>query len=140
MQPVMTKQDIAAFLAKEMPQIGDDLIIDRIGPMQADVRIPIEYRHLRPGGTVSGPTMFQLADLGVYTAILAMIGPKALTVTTNATIDFMRKPSAKADLLCKVRLLKLGRVLAVADGLLFSEGADDPVARVNMTFSIPPDR
>ncbi|WP_095597091.1 PaaI family thioesterase [Actibacterium pelagium] len=138
MQPVMTKDELTEFIAREMPQVKDDFVIDRIGPMEADVRMPVAYRHLRPGGTVSGPTMFTLADLGVYVAILAMIGPKALTVTTNATIDFMRKPEADADLLCKVKILKLGRALAVVDGLLYSEGNEAPVARVNMTYSIPP--
>lgn len=138
MLPVMTEDELTEFIAREMPQVKDDFVIDRIGPMEADVRMPVAYRHLRPGGTVSGPSMFALADLGVYVAILAMIGPKALTVTTNATIDFMRKPEADADLICKVRLLKLGRALAVADGLLYSEGKEAPVARINMTYSIPP--
>ena len=96
--------------------------------------------HLRPGGTVSGPTMFSLADVGVYLAILARIGPKALAVTTNCSIDFMRKPAAGVDLLCDTVLLKLGRVLAVGDCRIYSEGDDRPVARASLTYSIPPER
>jgi uncharacterized protein (TIGR00369 family) len=94
--------------------------------------------NLRPGGTVSGPSMFALADLAVYFAILRRIGPVALAVTTNASIDFMRKPVADRDLLGAARLLKLGRVLAVADVLIRSEGSDAVVARASMTYSIPP--
>ena len=102
------------------------------------MRLNVGERHLRPGGTVSGPSMFGLADVAIYLAIMAMIGPKALAVTTNASFDFMRKPAAGVDLIAKCRLLKLGRVLAVGDVLLYSEGMAEPVARASMTYSIPP--
>jgi acyl-coenzyme A thioesterase PaaI-like protein len=82
--------------------------------------------------------MFSLADVGVYLAILTRIGPVALAVTTNCSMDFMRKPAARTDLSCDVRLLKLGRVLAVGDCLIRSVGSEDPVARASMTYSIPP--
>lgn len=102
------------------------------------VRLLHDERHLRPGGTVSGPAMFALADVAVYLAIMAMIGPKALSVTTNCAIDFMRKPAAGVDMICKTRLLKLGRVLAVGECLIYSEGQDTPAARASLTYSIPP--
>ena len=73
-------------------------------------------------------------------AILAMIGPKALAVTTNCAIDFMRKPAAGVDLIAKAEVLKLGRALAVTDVRLYSEGQTDPVARASLTYSIPPER
>ena len=82
--------------------------------------------------------MFGLADVSVYLAILAMIGPKSLAVTTNCSIDFMRKPQAAADLICECRLLKLGRVLAVGDCLIYSHGVASPVARAALNYSIPP--
>ena len=95
-------------------------------------------RHLRPGGTVSGPTMFGLADVCAYFCILATIGPVGLAVTTNCSIDFMRKP-APGRLVCRMELLKLGRMLAVCEGRIFSENAPDmPVARASLTYSIPP--
>ena len=102
------------------------------------MRLRVASRHLRPGGTVSGPSIFALADVAVYLAILSRIGPKALTVTTAASIDFLRKPAAGADLIAKARLLKLGRVLVVGDVLIYSEGIADPVARATLTYSIPP--
>ena len=82
--------------------------------------------------------MFALADLAVYCAVLSRIGPVGLAVTTNASIDFMRKPVAGRDLLAECRLLKLGRVLAVADVLIRSQDEPAPVARSSMTYSIPP--
>ncbi len=82
--------------------------------------------------------MFALADLSVYAIVLARVGRKALAVTTICSIDFMRKPAAQQDLIAECRLLKLGRVLAVGDVLIYSEGVDKPVARAPMTYSIPP--
>ncbi len=126
------------FLAREFPQVCDDFAIDSLTPQGLRVRLRVADRHLRPGGTVSGPSMFALADVSVYLAILARLGPVALAVTTNCSIDFMRKPASGVDLLCDTRLLKLGRSLAVGDALLFSEGSDQPVARAGLTYAIPP--
>ncbi|MGH1425271.1 MAG: PaaI family thioesterase [Pseudooceanicola sp.] len=136
----MDKEALSAFLAEVFPQVKSDFVIEDLAENTVTVRLKVEDRHLRPGGTVSGPTMFSLADVSVYMAILAMIGPKALAVTTNCSIDFMRKPAAGADLIAHCRLLKLGRILAVGDVLIRSEGMDAPVARATATYSIPPER
>ena len=82
--------------------------------------------------------MFALADVGMYLAILSRIGPEALAVTTNCSIDFMRKPAAGVDLICEAVIHKMGRILAVGDCMIYSEGLDAPVARVSLTYSIPP--
>lgn len=134
----MDKDALTQFLASDFSQVDGMFTIESVDEMEAVIRLNVREEHLRPGGTVSGPSMFALADVSVYLAILAMIGPKALSVTTNCSIDFMRKPEAGRDLLCHVRLLKLGRVLAVGDCLLFSEGSDHAVARASLTYSIPP--
>jgi len=134
----MAREDLTEFLTAEFPQVAQDFVIEDVTENRIRVRLATQERHLRPGGTVSGPTMFALADVGVYLAILAMIGPKALAVTTNCSIDFMRKPAAGADLIAECRLLKMGRVLAVGDVLIMSEGMEAPVARASLTYSIPP--
>lgn len=136
----MDRDALSAFLKSEFQQVAEMFAIDEVEPMGVTVRLLHDERHLRPGGTVSGPAMFALADVAVYLAILAMVGPKALSVTTNCAIDFMRKPAAGVDLICKARLLKLGRVLAVGDCLIYSDGSDTPVARASLTYSIPPER
>ncbi|WP_071673275.1 PaaI family thioesterase [Nioella nitratireducens] len=136
----MDKTALAAFLTAEFPQVAADFVIEDLRDMQITVRLMVDDVHLRPGGTVSGPSMFALADVSVYLAVLAMIGPKALSVTTNISMDFMRKPAAGADLICETRLLKLGRMLAVGDCLIRSEGQEAPVARASMTYAIPPER
>lgn len=130
--------EVAAYLKDVFPQTAEEFVIETLEPMRAVVRMNVQQHHLRPGGTVSGPSMFALADVGIYIAVLGMIGQVKLAVTTNANIDFMRKPAAGVDLLAECRLLKLGRVLAVGDVLLRSEGLEAPVARAALTYSIPP--
>lgn len=133
----MTISDLEVFLKDVFPQVNDDFAIEALTEDEITVRLKVSEKHLRPGGTVSGPSMFGLADVCFYLIILANIGPKALTVTTNCSIDFMRKP-AEVDLIAKARLLKLGKALAVGDVLLYSEGMEKPVAHANVTYSIPP--
>ncbi len=140
MSLIMDKNALGDFLKQAFPQVADQFAIEAVGDRTARIRLLVGEQHLRPGGTVSGPSMFALADVSIYLAILAMIGPKALAVTTNCSIDFMRKPAAGCDLICEAKLLKLGRVLAVGDALIFSDGQDDPVARASLTYSIPPER
>ncbi|MBW4974923.1 PaaI family thioesterase [Roseovarius mucosus] len=134
----MTAADLMSFLDREFPQVSGEFAIEEVGEMHIRTRLLVGERHLRPGGTVSGPSIFALADVSVYLGILAMIGPEGLAVTTNCSIDFMRKPAAGVDLIAECRLLKLGRVLAVGDVLIYSEGMSAPVARASLTYSIPP--
>ena len=140
MPVVMQSAEVMAYLDEVFPQVRGDFVLEDVAERFARVRMPVAERHLRPGGTVSGPSMFALADVSVYIAVLAMVGREALAVTTGGSFDFMRKPAAGADLICECRLLKLGRVLAVGDCLMFSEGMEEPVARASMTYSMPPKR
>ncbi|MCA0872100.1 PaaI family thioesterase [Seohaeicola saemankumensis] len=138
MSLVLNKTELADYLAEVFPQIRSDYAIDDLTEETITMRLKVEDRHLRPGGTVSGPSMFALADVSVYAMVLARIGRQALAVTTNCSLDFMRKPASGADLIGRCTLLKLGRALAVGDVLMYSEGSDKPVARATMTYSIPP--
>jgi uncharacterized protein (TIGR00369 family) len=138
MAQAMDEAALQDFLAQAFPQVAEDFRVVGLTDEGIVVRLMVSDRHLRPGGTVSGPSLFALADVAIYLAILSRIGPVALAVTTNASIDFLRKPQAGRDLLAEARILKQGRVLVVGDVLIRSEGADDPVARASLTYSIPP--
>lgn len=140
MSLVMNKEELGAFLEEVFPQIRDEFTIEDLTAGAVTMRLRTDDRHLRPGGTVSGPTMFALADVAVYAVVLGMIGRQALAVTTSCSMDFMRKPAATRDLLARASLLKLGRLLAVGDVLIHSEGVDEPVARATLTYAIPPVR
>jgi uncharacterized protein (TIGR00369 family) len=139
--PVMTVKELEAFLSREFPQVFNALSgvsVDAISHHGCRVRQAFNPNLVRPGGTISGPTMMALADFAMYVAILGAIGPVALAVTTNLNINFLRKP-AQGDLYADARLLKLGKRLAVGEVSIFSEGnADEPVAHVTSTYSIPP--
>ncbi len=127
------------FLDHDFGAIGADFKVDRAEPDGLTLRMVSHDKFLRPGNTVSGPALFGLADVAVYLAILSRIGMAPLTVTTNCSIDFMRKPEAGRDVLAHTRILKLGRTLAIGDALLFIDGGTDPVARASLTYAIPPD-
>lgn len=133
----LTAPEVMEFLSEIFPQVAEDFELLELEENRCLLRLKVQDRHLRPGGTVSGPALFALADCGFYIMVLARIGRQALTVTTNCAIDFMRKP-AQGDVLAEVRLLKLGRSLAVGDVLLTSEGDSRPVAHANLTYAIPP--
>lgn len=137
MEMKMDMAALQAFLAHDFAQVAHDFEFVEVAPPFVTMALIASDRHLRPGGTVSGPSMFGLADVCAYFCILSALGPVALAVTTNCSIDFMRKPSA-GRLLCRMELLKLGRSLAICEGRLFSEGdAARPVARASLTYSIP---
>jgi uncharacterized protein (TIGR00369 family) len=135
----MTAAEITELLDREFPQLlvdGRSYVIEDANYGFARMRLLYHPRHLRPGGTVSGPSMFALADLSLYVAILASIGPEVLTVTTNLNINFMRKPEPK-DLIGTCRLFKLGKRQVVGEVALCSDGSDELVAHATGTYARP---
>ena len=136
MKPLMSKIDLENFLEKEFPQVSNNFKILNTKPNSLSMLMHISDEHLRHGGTVSGPTMFLLADVSFYLATLSIIGPKSLTVTTNCSINFLRKPNI-SDLISESRVLKIGKTLSVGDVLIYSEGIKEPVAHASLTYSIP---
>lgn len=138
-QPLMTVEEVSAFLDREFPQIhhgGRTYHVEAVGPLSARLRMDYHERHIRPGGTLSGPSMMALADLALYVAILGQIGPVALAVTTNLSFNFLRKP-AQRGLIAECRLLKLGRRLAVGEVGIRQDGETDLVCHATGTYSIP---
>lgn len=138
----MSVSELETFLDKVFPQIhygGRTYFIEEVGPLTARMRCDYHEKHLRPGGTISGPTMMALADLALYVAILAQIGPVELAVTTSLNYNFLRKPGQSA-LIAEARLLKLGKRLAVGEVLLTSQGESELVCHATGTYSIPAER
>ncbi len=132
----LTAEEVQAFLRRDFPQTSS--IIESIGEGTATVRQKITDAHLRPGNTVSGPTLMALADHATYVVILSQIGIVPLAVTTNLNITFLRKLAPGADLLATAKLLKLGARLAVAEVHLRSTTSPDILAQATVTYSIPP--
>jgi uncharacterized protein (TIGR00369 family) len=137
--PVLAVAELETFLRAEFPQVFNaesGVSIEDAWHGGARVRQAWREAHIRPGGTISGPTMMALADFAMYVAVLAAIGPVGLAVTTSLNINFLRKPG-RADLLAEAKLMKLGKRLAVGEVALTSAGSDDIVAHVTATYSIP---
>lgn len=141
-EPRLTVKELETLLAAEFPQVffpRSGLSIESVDAEGVRVRQVYDAKMIRPGGTLSGPTMMALADFAMYVAVLAAVGPVPLAVTINLNINFLRKP-AQCDLVAHARLLKCGKTLAVGEVRIFSDGVDEPVAHVTSTYSIPPER
>jgi uncharacterized protein (TIGR00369 family) len=135
----MSVEELYRFLAIEFPQVfhpDSGLSIEEVWHGGGRVRQAYQAQFIRPGGTISGPTMMALADFAMYVGLLASIGPVPLAVTINLSINFLRKPAAR-DLIAECRLLKLGKRLAMGEVTIRSDGTDEPVAHVTSTYSIP---
>jgi len=130
-----TRTELSDFLAREFPQTL--CTIEAVGDMGATIRHPVGASELRPGGTVSGPVLMAVADVALYIAILGEIGIVPLAVTTNLSINFLRKPAGDRAIIGVCKLMKVGRSLAVGEVALYSEGSVEPVAHVVGTYSIP---
>ncbi len=133
---------LTRFMQQEFPQVAGDMVVGEPDMQGLTVTLVASEQHLRPGNTVSGPALFTLADVAFYLLILSRIGPEALTVTTGATINFMRKP-APGQLYGDARILKQGKSLIVGDVLIYNgddEARTTPVAHAQMTYSVPPTR
>jgi uncharacterized protein (TIGR00369 family) len=135
----MTPAELDAFLRIELPQMFnyDDLAIEDADGRTCLVRQRFSESMLRPGGTISGPTLMALADCAMYVVLLSAIGPVGLAVTTNLNINFLRKGAPGEDVLAAAKLLKLGKRLAVGEVNLLSGTSPDPIAHVTATYSIP---
>ena len=135
-EPKLSAEEIAEFLNEVFPGAMENFKIEEVGPMRARIRMPFQTRQLRPGGTISGPSLMALADTGLWIALLAMIGRVPLSVTSHLDIDFLRKP-APVDVIAHTTLHKLGKRLAVGDVLMYSDGEAMPCARASVTYAIP---
>ncbi len=133
-----TIEELSKYVEEIFPQIKDDFEILEISEQGSHVKLNVTFKHLRPGNTVSGPSIFYLVDCSAYMAVCANLGKEALAVTTNCSIDFMQKPSGDKDITAICELLKVGKSLVVADSKVYSEGVEKPVARATITYSIPP--
>jgi uncharacterized protein (TIGR00369 family) len=139
-EALLNAQDLEKRLSAEFPETFNPtspLTIEKVWHGGCRLRLNFAENTLRPGGTISGPTMMMLADVTMYVAVLASIGWEPLAVTTNLNINFLRKPGAR-PLIAECRLIKLGKQLAVGDVAIHSEGEAAMVAHATSTYAIPP--
>lgn len=132
---------VTELIDQVFPQIhaaGRVMEIESVGPDTARLRMRLADRNIRPGGTVSGPAMFTLADLSIYAALLSRLGPSAIpAVTSNLNITFLTRPPAR-DMIAETRLVRVGRRLAYAEVALYSDGSTEMIAHATGTYALPP--
>lgn len=134
----ITVEEFEGLVEEAAPFAHDfDFRVESMERGRAVVRLPASDRHLRPGGTVSGPAMMALADFTMYAVTLSEVGRVPLAVTTSLNINFLRRPRP-GDVVARGRTLKAGRRLVVLEVDVFSDGLDEPVAHVTGTYSVPP--
>lgn len=143
-QPAMTIDELNAFLDAVFPSAmhqagGRRMSVEKLGYGTCTVRLVFSEKQIRPGGTISGPTMMGLSDFAIYVAVLSAVGKVPLALTTNLNINFLKAPAPR-DLIAECRLIKIGKRLCVGEASLTSEGDDELVAHATATYSVPPDR
>jgi len=137
--PKLTRKELDRRLRAEFPEASHamgDYELEAVWHGGCRLRQRFSERSLRPGGTLAGATMMSLGDFAMYVAVLSAIGWVPLAVTTNLTINFLKKPAAR-DLVAEARLIRLGKRLAVGAIGIRSDGDDELVAHVTSTYSIP---
>jgi uncharacterized protein (TIGR00369 family) len=135
---VLTAEQVQDLIRAGVPMAEDiDLRIERLTADCAVARVPFQPRLVRPGGTLSGPTLMALADAAMYAVVLGALGRVEMAVTSNLNINFLARP-APVDLLAEARILRLSKRQAVCEVALRSAGDEDVlVAHVTGTYALP---
>ena len=110
----------------EFLEIDDGHALVKLSPKEHD---------LRPGNTISGPVMFEIADCAFYAAVLFK-DPDPMSVTVNCSMNFFRRPST-SDLFAKATILKFGQKLVVGEVTIYSGTKENSVAQAMMTYARP---
>jgi uncharacterized protein (TIGR00369 family) len=138
--PRLDAKRVEELIDTRFPQIhsgGRNLVVEEVGDRSARVRMKADPRNTRPGGTISGPSMFALADFSIYVAVIATLGEAGVdAVTSSLNITFLARPEPN-DMTAEVRLIRVGRRLAVGQAELYSQGASEIVAHAIATYALP---
>ena len=134
---MLTAKQVETLIRGGLPAAAEQgVVVESVGENRARVRYRFTESMIRPGGTVSGPTLMSLADAAMYAAILANLDGQEMAVTQNLNINFLSKPG-QADLIGDAEILRLGRRSAMLEVRLYSDGNDVMVAHVTGTYAIP---
>ena len=136
MAPLLTADELTEHLHAAFPGKPTEqrMRVEAVTDDTITVRMEVDETNLRPGATISGPTLFALADASAWLLTLAQLGEGRDAVTSSVTINYLRRPGL-GDLVAEGRLLRMGRRTAVSDVLLFSDGVDEPVVQATVTYA-----
>lgn len=130
----MSREAIHDWLRTHFPRYERTMRLEAAGGGRARVRYLITEQHLRPGGTVMGPTMMLVADVAMYAALIGLDRRATAAVTSNLNISFLHRPEPR-DLIGEGEVLRLGRSQSVGEVRMYSDGDDRIVAHATVTYS-----
>ena len=128
-------EDLTAYFDKIFFQKASRFEFLEIDDGHSLVKLSPKEQDLRPGNTISGPVMFEIADCAFYAAILFK-DPDPMSVTVNCSMNFFKRPSV-SDLFAKATILKFGQKLVVGEVTIYSETPKNSVAQAMMTYARP---
>lgn len=137
-QPAITVDEVNTFLeAQGMFVRSGPIAVETVSDSEATVRWTYDEAALRPGGYVSGPTMFTIADLGGWVLTFLSEGITPMAVTWDLHITFLR-PAIGGDIIGVCKRLKRGRSLIYGEIEMYVDGAPEkPVAHATVTYVLP---
>lgn len=134
----LNAKEIEDSIKEWVPMAADiGLNIEEVRHAYARIRIPFQDKHIRPGGTISGPVMMTAGDTAMYVAILGSLGEMAMAVTSNLNINFLKRPD-QLDLIAEANIIKLGKRIAFCEVAIRCDGSEELVAHVTGSYSLPP--
>ena len=126
-------EDLKAYFEKVFFQKSSRFEFLEINDGHSLVKLIPKKEDLRPGDTISGPVMFEIADCAFYAAVLFK-DPDPMSVTVNCSMNFFKRPSV-SDLFAKATILKFGQKLVVGEVIIYSGTVENSVAQAMMTYA-----
>ena len=128
--------EINAMLVDQFPGTGNRCV--ELGADYAIAAYDVTPSDIRPGGFVSGPTQFGLADCALW--FLAFVGLgriEPMALTSELSIRFLR-PAVGDRIICRAHLEAVNRRSVVGTAHIWVDGAPDKVTAVAQgTYAVP---
>jgi uncharacterized protein (TIGR00369 family) len=109
-------------------EVGEARAVASMVPRQTD---------LRPGGFISGPTQFAIADSAFWFLVSGALGRvEPMALTSELSIRFLR-PAVGDEIFAEATLDRLGRRAVVATVRAWTDDPTRPCAVAQGTYTLP---
>ncbi|MFV0257432.1 MAG: PaaI family thioesterase [Acidimicrobiales bacterium] len=133
--PPITPESINVAVIDAYP--GSPFRCAEIGEGFVLARYDVEPDRLRPGGYVSGPTQFGLADCGLWFLSFVALGRiELMALTSELSIRYLR-PCVGETVWARATLDRIGRRAMVGTVRVWADAESRPSAVAQGTYAIP---
>lgn len=115
-----------------------NLTIEEIGPDGCTVRMPLDEKIYREGGTVCGQSLMAMADTVMVLTLYGVFGEMRPMTTVSQTTNFM-KPISGADVIAAGRTTRVGRTMAFGEVIIRGENSETPAVDVTSIYALLPE-